>query len=300
MPQNASHPGKAASARSPLPEGTESADARPATIEACRARIAELEREKQDLEIAYATAIEHGDATESELAHAIRRLHDEVKERMLAESRLERLVKTIRRQNEDLEQLVRTVAEHSDEIDATWIARYAEAEALSRIDALTRLANRRAFDTALEDEWRRRQRAGEPLSLAMCDIDFFKLFNDHYGHAKGDHCLAAIGSILRQSCRRPGDMAARYGGEEFVLLLPGTTGEAALEIARETLELLRIAAMPHAQSPHGIVTMSMGLATVVPSADIGPWDLVAMADRQLYAAKREGRNTVCAHRGDSV
>jgi diguanylate cyclase (GGDEF)-like protein len=266
-----------------------------AEAELHRVRIEQLEREKQDLEIAYTTAIEHGDAIEAELVDAVKRLHDEVKERMLAESRLETLVKVIRRQNEDLEQLVRTVAEHSDDIDSTWLARYAEAEALSRLDGLTRIANRRAFDAGLEEEWRRCLRSAEPISLLMCDVDYFKLYNDHYGHAEGDRCLTAIGAILRQSCRRPGDLAARYGGEEFALLLPATPAAAAVDIAHDTLALLQIATLPHDGSPHRVVTMSIGIATMVPSPGLGPWDLLAHADRQLYAAKRGGRNAV---RGD--
>ncbi len=168
------------------------------------------------------------------------------------------------------------------------------AVSLARIDGLTALANRRRFDETLPQEWGRGAREQQPLSLVMIDIDCFKKFNDRYGHPEGDRVLAAVGNAIAESVRRPGDLAARYGGEEFVLLLPNTSEDGVATIAEAVRASVASLGISHADSPHGIVTVSLGAATAVPSADQAPGGLVAAADAALYRAKDRGKNRVVA------
>lgn len=163
-------------------------------------------------------------------------------------------------------------------------------ETLSNTDGLTGIANRRAFDGRLAQEWNRGQRAGTPLALVMLDVDHFKPFNDRYGHPAGDRCLQAIAQALVQAGRRAGDLVARYGGEEFVVLLPNTGGPDALETARRIQQGVWSLALPHEETPPGIVTVSLGVASLVPSAQHTPDDLLQLADTALYRAKQAGRN----------
>ncbi len=166
-------------------------------------------------------------------------------------------------------------------------------ERLSFLDGLTNIANRRRFDEFLEREWRRGLRDGTPISVIMTDIDFFKAYNDTYGHEAGDEILKMVAGALSATLNRPADLVARYGGEEFVVVLPGTdSGGAALlaERLRGGVESLQIA---HAGSRVGVhVTISLGVATMVPQRGVSPDVLVAAADQALYQAKHEGRNRV--------
>ncbi|WP_050464167.1 sensor domain-containing diguanylate cyclase [Herbaspirillum autotrophicum] len=162
-------------------------------------------------------------------------------------------------------------------------------------DALTGLYNRRSLDLGLELAWRQSHRDHKPLSLALIDIDNFKLFNDTYGHPAGDQCLQNVSKVLQQFARRPGDMAVRYGGEEFVLLLTGASEtDAAL-----TLEQFRQAIcdleLPHRNNPGKIVTVSIGIASSRPLTYAGnALDLISAADKALYRAKHAGRNAIRA------
>ena len=163
-------------------------------------------------------------------------------------------------------------------------------ELLSNTDGLTGIANRRSFDLVLEQEWYRAQRSGIPLSVIMLDVDHFKPFNDHYGHLAGDDCLRALARALLKEVRRSGELVARYGGEEFVVLMPDTGLDAALEIAHRIQESVRSLALPHELSEPGIVTFSLGVASLVPSEQYVPDNLIRQADRALYRAKELGRN----------
>jgi diguanylate cyclase (GGDEF)-like protein len=154
---------------------------------------------------------------------------------------------------------------------------------ISTLDGLTEVANRRHFDDTLVLEWRRAARNGQPMSLLMLDIDFFKPFNDKHGHQAGDEVLRRVAQVLRESVHRAADLVARYGGEEFIVLLP-ETGE---EQARAIAELLRARI-----EESGLVTASLGVATQVPARDGQPEELMKRADEALYAAKRAGRNRV--------
>ena len=169
----------------------------------------------------------------------------------------------------------------------------ARLERLSTLDPLTGVANRRRFDELLDVEWRRGCRSGRPLSLIILDLDFFKPYNDTNGHPAGDECLRQAAQVLSGALGRAGDLVARYGGEEFVALLPGMAAEDALALAerlRVGVEALRLPHNASAVSP--VVTLSAGLATVVPEEGRAPDVLVAAADRALYEAKRQGRNRV--------
>lgn len=164
---------------------------------------------------------------------------------------------------------------------------------LSTTDALTELANRRLLMHRLEDEWRRALRSQEPLSLLLIDVDFFKLYNDHYGHQAGDRCLLSVARVLAGSAHRPSDLAARYGGEEFVLLLPQTDAAGAMAVAQSAFDHLREAALEHALSPLGpFVTLSMGLVSGRAGTDSSAAQWLAQADLALYRAKAQGRNRI--------
>ena len=182
-----------------------------------------------------------------------------------------------------------------------------ELRRIATIDVLTGVANRRGFDDALEHEWRRAQRAGDPLAVLMIDVDHFKLFNDRYGHPAGDVCLRAVAQALVGASLRPADLVARYGGEEFVVLLPQTPRLGAERVANSILDAVDALTIRHDASSAALhVTVSVGVACyddasecwVEPSADagvadLGPrhssLDLVRAADKALYCAKRAGR-----------
>ena len=165
-------------------------------------------------------------------------------------------------------------------------------EALAHRDGLTKLYNRRFFDTALEREWKRLLRNEKPIAVMLADVDFFKPYNDRYGHQKGDECLKMIARVLEAHAKRPSDIAARYGGEEFVLVLPETDlvgGNHIAEAIRREVESLGFL---HDNSPFGRVTLSAGVASTIPSRESSYVDLVRAADELLYEAKQHGRNRV--------
>jgi diguanylate cyclase (GGDEF)-like protein len=176
-----------------------------------------------------------------------------------------------------------------------------ELTRLSSVDGLTGIANRRQFDECLLREWSRGMRGGTPLSLLMCDVDFFKQYNDLYGHQAGDECLKSVGAILKESARRPADMAARYGGEEFAVILPDTETTGALLVAEEIRQGLEALAIPHGNSEIGLVTLSIGAACTVPRRESGSAEkLLGDADLALYRAKQSGRNRVLALGGEQA
>ncbi|MCW6035220.1 diguanylate cyclase [Spirulina subsalsa FACHB-351] len=168
-----------------------------------------------------------------------------------------------------------------------------ELKNLAIVDGLTQLKNRFYFDQRFEQEWRRCMRESQHLALIMCDVDYFKSYNDTYGHPMGDECLKQVADVIQGIIKRPSDLAARYGGEEFILLLANTSLEGALRIAesvRQGVEVLRI---PHERSPISPhVTLSCGVATMIPTLDALSGTLLYMADQALYEAKNRGRNQV--------
>lgn len=170
-----------------------------------------------------------------------------------------------------------------------------ELASLVMQDALTGLGNRRHFDDMLARSWERCLQSRTPLAVILLDADFFKLYNDHYGHQQGDACLASVARTIRDNLRSDADCAARYGGEEFGLILPGTSAEEAQAVADRIRRGIERLAMPHAGSPYFRVTASIGLASAVPEAGAAAEVLVKSADEALYASKAQGRNRVTAY-----
>jgi diguanylate cyclase (GGDEF)-like protein len=166
-------------------------------------------------------------------------------------------------------------------------------EKLAALDGLTEIPNRRAFDITLQKEWKRAARECRPISMLMIDVDLFKQYNDHYGHAAGDECLRQVAHTLAQQLHRGGDFIARYGGEEFAVILADTDPAGACDVAEHLRRAISSLELPHAYSrivPH--LTISIGVASLVPPQEDGEGQLIKAADQMLYEAKREGRNRV--------
>jgi len=164
-------------------------------------------------------------------------------------------------------------------------------EKIAITDPLTRIVNRRGFDQYLQREWQRMLREQSPISLIICDIDYFKNYNDTYGHPAGDRCLFQVAGAMRCRVKRPADIVARYGGEEFVIILPNTDVEGASQIVEDIRRELMTLNIPHQNSlVADYVTLSFGIATIIPQSDQSPQILVDKADRALYQAKENGRN----------
>ena len=184
--------------------------------------------------------------------------------------------------------LERKVAERTEALAAA----NAQLAQLSLTDAMTGITNRRGFDDQLRRYWQRALRNKTSIGLAMIDIDEFKKYNDGYGHAAGDVCLARVAAALNDGVREGSDVAARYGGEEFVLILGESDSAGALTVAERVRSAVAGMREPHAASGHGIVTISVGIVAVVPGADNDPAGFLKAADDALYEAKRGGRNRV--------
>lgn len=168
-----------------------------------------------------------------------------------------------------------------------------ELEVLSFKDGLTNIANRRRFDSSFELEWERTQTERKPLSVLLFDVDFFKQYNDLYGHTQGDKCLVDIAQTLSLALDGPRDLVARYGGEEFVVLLPEADAEVARKVAQRCQRLLEKKSIVHALSPHGRrVTVSIGAGTVAPGKQADRASFIKAVDQQLYAAKKNGRDRI--------
>ena len=202
----------------------------------------------------------------------------------------------------EITQSVRIVVTH-DNITQRKLAELEVQEAnrllgiVAATDGLTEIANRRSFDGVLEREWKRHERTRTPLSVAILDVDCFKQFNDEYGHLAGDDCLKAVAQTLQAVAGRAGDFVARYGGEEFAIILPNSETAGAAIVLQEVLYSIRRLAIPHSPSKfhRGIVTVSIGCATVIPTNCDSRANLLNRADQALYEAKAKGRDQlICA------
>ncbi len=164
---------------------------------------------------------------------------------------------------------------------------------ISNTDPLTGIPNRYCWEQVLERDWKKSIRESQPISLIMIDIDFFKLFNDTYGHPEGDICLKKVAQVIQKTLKRPTDLVARYGGEEFVVVLPNTDKSGAMFVAESIrTEVNGLKIIHEASKVDKYITISLGLATTIPSINSHPDELITQADKALYLAKEEGRNCV--------
>jgi diguanylate cyclase (GGDEF)-like protein len=165
---------------------------------------------------------------------------------------------------------------------------------LANLDGLTEVANRRRFDEYLGQEWLRLMRERNYLSLILCDIDYFKLYNDFYGHQAGDICLKRVAQIIASTIKRPADFVARYGGEEFAVILPGTPPEGACQVAEVIRTRVKELEIPHAQAKVSpFVSISLGISSTIPIPELKAESLITFADKALYMAKANGRDSYC-------
>jgi len=227
-------------------------------------------------------------AVGSQLGQFVKRKYAE-KELQEAEASIRFLYEQEKRQSEELAQQNLALEQAKLELEAA----NQTLQELASLDGLTQIANRRSFDKALQSEWQRMAREKAPLSLILLDIDFFKLYNDRYGHQRGDECLKKVAEILDKNAHRGGDLAARYGGEEFAVILSGTDVRGALRVAELIRRDLNAMAIPHeASKVSKFVTISIGVTNVVPAVGRSIEGLIGEADRALYQAKLEGRDRI--------
>ena len=215
---------------------------------------------------------------------------------------IKRRITDLLRQQRENHALIWEQTEALDEKGRALETANARLHQLSMIDGLTQVANRRRFDESLHEEWRRAQRASgdritdrhgtahEHMALLLIDIDYFKQYNDHYGHLAGDACLQEVAQLISGGIRRSGDLVARYGGEEFAVLLPATPLAGAFGVAERIRQAIWRRALPHEASPFGRVTICIGVADTQGTGCAGETDLIRLADAALYAAKKNGRN----------
>ncbi|MDH5517203.1 MAG: GGDEF domain-containing protein [Gammaproteobacteria bacterium] len=255
--------------------------------------IKRLSQDASDLEIALMTAIEHGDSIEEQLLLVNDSLEREANERRKAENRLQNLISALTQQKDDLEVLVETITSHGDDLQYEWLERLGVAEEEALTDGLTQVSNRRHFDHYLASEWSRALRHHSKFSIIMIDIDYFKLFNDEYGHQIGDDCIKRIAEQGKKISVRSTDLFARYGGEEFAIVLPDTDYDGAMKIASDLRLAVKQLDIPHNKSKiSDTVSVSIGVAscTVITGAEESC--LLQQADNMLYKAKEKGRNQV--------
>mgnify|MGYP005749263117 FL=1 len=205
------------------------------------------------------------------------------------------VVHVVRGRNGDVEALVGFMFDISErkKNEEALLRLQRELEELSYRDGLTEVPNRRMFDVVLEREWANARRSGRPLSVVMLDIDYFKEYNDHYGHLAGDECLKRVAGLLSRAASRPRDFIARFGGEEFVMVLPETDAEAAEVVAEKCRCLVLEEMIPHHRSKADpYLTVSLGVGTITPTTADDSKTFIDAVDKMLYRAKQRGRNCV--------
>ncbi len=258
-----------------------------ATVESLELEIKELKAQNFSLKEQLVERI----TQEEQLVKANHFLQTEVNARKHTEITLRLLLEEVLSEKNDLEIILDTTTSHSDVIEALM---YDKALSLARevtIDGLTQIANRRAFDQRLEKEWQRLARENLPISMLLCDVDFFKRYNDRYGHPAGDDCLRAVAKAIDSCIRRPADLATRYGGEEFAVILPNTEREGATFIAQQICQVISDLNIPHESSyVSNHVTISIGISTSMPKYIVHSKSLIEDADKGLYLAKNQGRD----------
>jgi diguanylate cyclase (GGDEF)-like protein len=265
-------------------------------FETCR-RL-KMEEETKDIPVIFLTALsDTGDKVKGFQYGAVDFVtkpiqREELLARIGAHLRIQALTQKLQEQNHKLKQqaLELKIANEAAEAANRKLAR------LVNLDSLTQIANRRHFDQHLNREWRRLMRDGAALSLIMCDIDYFKNYNDYYGHQAGDDCLRRVAQAIARIPERPGDLVARYGGEEISAILPYTNAQGAVQIAEVIqLAIKQLQIRHHRSYVSQHVTISMGISCLVPDRDRRLESLIAAADRALYIAKERGRNMYHLH-----
>jgi diguanylate cyclase (GGDEF)-like protein len=222
------------------------------------------------------------------LSHAFRQMSQEIQQ---SRQQLEDYSRSLEAKVSDRTAALQTEVERRATAESALILANAELERIAYIDSLTQIANRRRFDIQLQATWQQLQREQLPLSLILCDVDYFKCYNDFYGHPAGDACLTQVAAAITDAVKRPADLVARYGGEEFAILLPNTPAAGATTVGQRIQAQLQARHLPHQASAVGTrVTLSLGIATLIPGGALTIADLLTAADRALYAAKTNGRN----------
>jgi diguanylate cyclase (GGDEF)-like protein len=202
--------------------------------------------------------------------------------------------KSLEQKVEDRTQALQTEVQQRIEAETALQTANEELQRLAYLDGLTQIANRRHFDERLVQEWRRMQRQQLPLSLILCDVDYFKQYNDTYGHQAGDECLRQVAVAISGAARRASDLTARYGGEEFVAILPNTSLDGALQVATAIQARIASLQLQHVKSSiDNYVTASFGVVCTIPRDLSTPTELLYHVDRTLYQAKVDGRNRIC-------
>lgn len=245
-------------------------------------RMRKMEREGEWSAIIFLTAMN----TDEDLARGIAAGADDYLTKPVSEIVLQAKVRAMQR----LVEMQRKLVEVTQRLDAA----NAELRRLSTTDALTGIANRRALDDFLAREWRRCLRVKKPLSLVMLDIDYFKLFNDKYGHQAGDDCLVQVARQIAKAAPRASDLAARYGGEEFMLVLGETDLDGAMWMAERVRQMVADLKLKHYATDSKFVSISCGVVSLVPQENLSIERLIESVDAALYQAKRSGRNRVVA------
>ena len=224
---------------------------------------------------------------------------EEVIARIENQLKIQRLKGELQEKNRVLEQknvlLLQEIAQRKKAESALRKANH-KLQKLVCIDGLTQVSNRRKFDEYIKQEWEKIGRENHPLSLILCDIDYFKAYNDTYGHPAGDECLKQVAQAISQAAKRPADLVARYGGEEFAIILPHTNYTGALSVARNIQREIQQLDIKHCASDVcDIVTISLGICTMIPTEEESLEALIGNADKALYQAKQTGRNCYCTY-----
>lgn len=258
-----------------------------------REEVERLKREREDLSITLSTTVEHGDCVEAQLQEANQQLKVEVEVRRRTEMTLKALMEVISKRKADLEIVVKTIMEHGDIMDTQWALKLSEMNKIASIDGLTQIPNRRRFDEHIEQQWKQMTRERSPICLILFDIDLFKQYNDTYGHLAGDDCLKQVAQVLNGCIHRPSDLIARYGGEEFAAILPQTTLEGAMEVARRVqTEIANLKILHEKSCVSDYLTLSIGIASSIPIPEQSFSKLLDEADQYLYLAKQQGRDRI--------
>ncbi len=252
-----------------------------------------VSRQKADLEMILQTTVEHSDTIESELYFLTQKLQGEVGEHQQTETGLQSLLRILSKEKNDLEGIMRTIIEHGDAVETHWFNEAAEANLLATVDGLTQIANRRKFDEYFHRQWQQMLNDGTSLALVLADVDYFKNFNDAFGHLAGDDCLRQVAQAIAHILNRPSDLVARFGGEEFAVILPQTNAAGAMKVAELIQSEIANIKVPHSRSlVSDYVTLSIGIVSVIPTATRSPKELIDEADQALYIAKQQGRNRI--------